>query len=155
MSKTKTKTKTQPKPTKDKGKMPSAALAPPAEQQAPDPVAAAMAGTTNGDGPDAPEPQPPAEAQRPEAAPADQVRYITIELPLGEILKDGGYRSRGLRDKHCEARLDCRQAETLRQLFDGLDAMGARLQSGKRIGSNADVVRWILEAVAEGEGARD
>ncbi len=99
-----------------------------------------------------PGPETPARHTRQSELPP-AVRPVTLQLPLGALDADA-YRGRGLQDKHCEARLDRPQADTLRRVFNGLDATGARLRNGKRIASNADVVRWILERVAEGEADR-
>lgn len=67
-----------------------------------------------------------------------------IEVPLGEI-PPAVYITR-----HIEVNLDHVQSCTLRRVFEGLDASGARLVNGKRVASASDVVRWLLEQVASG-----
>lgn len=68
----------------------------------------------------------------------------SIKLPPLALLRDEGYVS-----PHIEARLDPEQAQTLRRLFEALDEEGQRLKNGRRVVSNADVVRWLLEAIAD------
>jgi hypothetical protein len=51
--------------------------------------------------------------------------------------------------RHVEVRLDRRQATALRRVFDGLNANHARLASGRHVDSAADVVRSILERIAD------
>lgn len=52
---------------------------------------------------------------------------------------------------HVEAQLSRTQRRTLRRIFDGLDQSGSRLANGRRVGSAADAVRWMIEQVGEGE----
>lgn len=79
---------------------------------------------------------PPAEPRREVVEAAARVPYST-----GPI--------NGYVGKHVEVQLDAKQAETLRRLYDACDEVGARLKSGKRVTSNADVLRYLLEAVGE------
>jgi hypothetical protein len=51
--------------------------------------------------------------------------------------------------QHVEVQLDWHQGQTLRRLYDTLDQGGLRLKNGRRIASNADVIRWLLEAIAD------
>lgn len=73
-----------------------------------------------------------------------------VKLPPLVDVREDGYVS-----PHVEARLDPDQAQTLRRLFDTLDEGGQRLKNGRRIASNADVVRWLLEAVADAKSPAD
>jgi len=67
---------------------------------------------------------------------------VCVEVPLAEL---GDCHL----TRHCEARLDHRQAVALQRLHNGLDAAGARLAGGKRIYSRPDAVRWLLERIAD------
>jgi hypothetical protein len=66
---------------------------------------------------------------------------VTISLSLGDVPPDVY-----LTD-HVEVRLNHDQAYGLRRLWYGIEASDARLASGKRPESNADVVRWLLEQI--------
>jgi hypothetical protein len=63
-----------------------------------------------------------------------------IEVPLGE--SDSGYIS-----NRVDVHLSAGERSTMKRVLNGLKSRGARLQSGKPIWSNADVVRWMLEQV--------
>lgn len=72
----------------------------------------------------------------------DQVGPM-VELPRLAALPEKVYIP-----THVETRLDLDQGRTLRRLYDTLDQGGLRLKNGRRIASNADVIRWLLEAIA-------
>jgi len=75
--------------------------------------------------------------------PDSNVQSVTITLPIGPIPEDAFVA------RHVEVRLDNRQAVTLKRLWYGYDGLGTRLASGKRPDGNADIVRLLLEAVAD------
>jgi len=54
---------------------------------------------------------------------------------------------------YCPQHVDCQfrggLAITLRRLYDGLDAVGARLADGKRIAGGVDAIRWLLEQLED------
>lgn len=75
------------------------------------------------------------------------IKTVRVKLPLLDLASAGGEEDRAYRSRHVEARLDGAQAETMKRLFRGLDQVGARLANGRRVGSNADAVRWVLEQV--------
>jgi hypothetical protein len=85
-----------------------------------------------------PEPTPPEERDV-----NNHPAAVQIELPLGEV-------GNGYLTNHVEVGgLNVPQRETLKRLFHGLDHAGARLANGKRVGSNADTIRWILEQIGQ------
>ena len=67
----------------------------------------------------------------------------TVWVPISKPV-DGGYRS-----NHVDVQLTSRQADALHHVLAGLDAAGARLDDGRRVFHKVDVVRWILEKVAD------
>lgn len=72
-----------------------------------------------------------------------------IEIPIGPPPPDGSYIT-----NHVEARLSHTQALGLRRLWYGYDGLGSRLADGRRVQSNADAVRLLLEQIAvAAEGA--
>lgn len=77
---------------------------------------------------------------------------VTLHVPLGPDVEPEGYVSPCIRDRggHVDIQLDRPQALTLARLFAGLDASDARLKNERRIQSQADVVRWLLEQIGEG-----
>ena len=80
-------------------------------------------------------------------ATAAMPHLVQIELPMVAEPKPG-YSSR-----HVDLQLDADQAITLRRVFEGIDAAGSRLASGKRITTNADVVRFLLEQIKANSGS--
>lgn len=66
---------------------------------------------------------------------------LKIEIPLAKSAM--GYAS-----KHVEVRFDQDQRDTLRRIHDALIERNAKLRSGRRVNSNADVVRWMVDQVA-------
>lgn len=89
----------------------------------------------------APQPPPTTEIRK---LPAPKLRKVRIEAQLAPLFEQA------YRPTHVEARLDPAQARVLRRLLDGLDQAGARLRNGRRVGSPADSVRWLLEQLDEG-----
>ncbi len=69
------------------------------------------------------------------------VSTVGIEIVVGD------YGRRDHVSRHVEAQLDTAQADALKRAFVGLDEAGARLANGRRIASNADVVRYMLEQI--------
>jgi hypothetical protein len=65
-----------------------------------------------------------------------------VEIPMAAVA-DELYRPR-----HVQVQLDRRQSLTLKRAMAGLDAAGARLASGRRVGSACDVIRWVLDQAA-------
>lgn len=74
---------------------------------------------------------------------APQVQTVALSLPLGTIPP------RCYVSRHCDAgNLTNAQALAMRQLLEGLQDTNAKLASGRRVTSSADVVRYLLEQVA-------
>ena len=92
-------------------------------------------------------PVPPVPAGVPLAPPVPpappSIGRVAVSLPLGDLPPEVFV------PRHVEVRLDHRQATALRRLWYGYDGLGSRLLSGKRPQGNADVVRLLLEQVAE------
>lgn len=65
-------------------------------------------------------------------------RWYTIDVPVSE--HEHGYCQR-----HVEARLTQKQAETLRAIRSGLD--GQKMLNGRYVQSAADAIRWILDQI--------
>ena len=85
----------------------------------------------------------PAPAVSPPAVIAPQVQTVALSLPLGTIPP------RCYVSRHCDAgSLTNAQATAMRQLLEGLQDTNAKLASGRRVTSSADVVRYLLEQVA-------
>jgi len=73
-------------------------------------------------------------------------KEISITVPVGHVDVEQVRCGRIYVSRHVEAgKLTFQQRVSLRGLLQGLDQAGARLASGKRVGTNADVVRWLLE----------
>ena len=90
------------------------------------------------------EPAVPIEEPIEEPAVPIRDRVVTVPLFDGPLT---GYVSR-----HADARLHHSQARTMRRLWLALDERGERLANGKRIHSQADALRWLLERVGGGDG---
>lgn len=76
-------------------------------------------------------------------APASAITEVIVALPFdADPVSD--YASR-----HVDCNLDRRQANTLRQLFKGMDTRGERLNNGKRVQNKVDALRRMLEIVEE------
>jgi hypothetical protein len=77
------------------------------------------------------------------------VEVATIRVPLAEPIDTQAMR---IGASHIEVRLgeypEARQGAM--RLLAGLDACGARLQSGRRVVNYADAVRWALEQLTAG-----
>lgn len=52
--------------------------------------------------------------------------------------------------RHLDVQLTTAQGRGLRRLRDGLDHSGARLESGRRVQSYPETIRWLLEQIAAG-----
>ena len=79
------------------------------------------------------ETRPPASASEtpPDAA--------TIQVPLGEFRE-------GFLSSHVEARLATeKQRQNLRRMLVGLRASGAKLENGRFVNTQADLIKWLLE----------
>ena len=92
---------------------------------------------------EAPIPGPRLEAPAAEPGPLSRAQQVTITMPVGDIPPEGFV------PRHVEVRLDNRQAVALKRLWYGYDGLGRRLASGKRPDGNPDIVRLLLEAVAD------
>lgn len=68
------------------------------------------------------------------------MKKVTIAIPIAET--NGAEPIR-----HIEARLTPEQGRTLQQIRDALNAACARQADGRFVQSNADAVRWMIEAV--------
>lgn len=67
---------------------------------------------------------------------------ITIVAPLGAIQMDAHA------SRHVDVQLDREQANMLKRIRAGCDDQNARLANGRRVVSNADVIRYLLELTA-------
>ncbi len=98
------------------------------------------------DAPGGPATEPATISQEMDPAPST----VSIDVPLGQVDLDQVAAGKLHLSRHVEiGRLTHDQKLALRRLQRGLDQSGARLANGKRIGSNADAVRWLLEQVAK------
>ena len=70
------------------------------------------------------------------------VTEISIAVPSAE------YGPADNVSRHIDLQLDTVQARALKRAFVGLDESGSRLASGRRVASNADVIRFLLEQLA-------
>lgn len=70
-----------------------------------------------------------------------QESTVLIEAPIGALV-EGDYKPR-----HVSIILFGEQQIAMKRLFRGMDETGARLKNGRRVSSNADVVRYLLEQV--------
>lgn len=89
----------------------------------------------------------PAENETPPAAAdpePEPIQFLVPASPFGVLPPLPGYARR-----HIDCQLSAPQAETLGRLLCGLDQAGARLQSGRRVTTAADAVRWLLEWTAQ------
>lgn len=72
------------------------------------------------------------------------VDEVVIGVPLGEL--GNGYLSR-----HVEARLTVQQATAMQRVTLGLRDRRAVMGDGKEVRTQADAVRWMLEAISAGD----
>ena len=91
--------------------------------------------------------EPIKEETPPEPVEKKPARGVSVACPLAELGGDGNFANPA--QGHVQALLDRRQALAINRLFKGLDDTGARLANGRRIGSKADAVRWLLEQLSE------
>lgn len=68
---------------------------------------------------------------------------VSIDVPLAEF-PPHGYATR-----HIEVRLTENQAHTLKRIFTALERDGAKLASGQPIRKAPDVVRYLLDEIAD------
>jgi len=68
-----------------------------------------------------------------------ETKEITVTIPTADYGPNDNVA------RHVDIQLDTHQAKALKRAFVGLDHSGARLANGRRIASNADVVRYVLE----------
>jgi len=68
--------------------------------------------------------------------------FVRLDIPVA-LTDSDAYRS-----THVDVQLNREQAESMHRIFHGLDQAGARLQNGRRIATNADAFRWLLEEAA-------
>jgi hypothetical protein len=73
---------------------------------------------------------------------APVVELIEIDVPFSDMQLDGCYIS-----CHLDVRLTRRQGDTIRRIQLGLDAAGARLANNRRVVTQADAIRWLLEEI--------
>lgn len=69
----------------------------------------------------------------------DGVSEVTITIPLGESESTSGFR--------IDVDLGVHKGRAFNRVRVALDEQGARLSHGRRIQSNADVVRWLSEEI--------
>ena len=88
---------------------------------------------------------PPASNAPPAVKPAPpKLRKATATVELAP------FRDNVHTPTHVEVRFEPAQARTMRRLYDGLDQAGVRLKNGRRVGSPADCIRYVLEQLDEG-----
>jgi len=91
----------------------------------------------------------PAAVAAPSEPPPLYFKRVAVDVPLGDVPVDAYITN------HVEVRLTHDQAYALRGLWYGLQAAGERLDGGKPIASNADVIRWLLEQVSRQTAAAE
>ena len=72
-----------------------------------------------------------------------------VQLPIGaypECVPDGL--------THIDIRLHRDHSRALRLLMEGLDKAGERLQSGRRVTSQVDSVRWLMDQILASEAGQ-
>lgn len=57
--------------------------------------------------------------------------------------------------QHVDLQLSAKQGKTLKRIAGGLDAIGQRLESGRRVQTLSDAVRWMLEQIVDHPAAAD
>lgn len=137
-------------------KKPTADAADPADElfdaDAPNEEAAAQDSAAAPEAPSAPAAGGESAAQESEQLAAgsgqheDKRRSLTghrLELPLA------GDDSHGYVSRHLEVSLDSRQAATLKRLYLGLEASGAKLNESRPVKSAADAFRFVLNQLAD------
>ena len=67
------------------------------------------------------------------------VREVTITIPLGESASTSGFR--------IDVDLGANKGRPFNCVRVALDERGDRLTNGRRVQSNADVVRWLSEQI--------
>lgn len=82
--------------------------------------------------------EPKAESGRPPSLGLEDVRLRPLP-PGAHVCRHVEVQFRLARDE------DRRRAETVAELSAALDRAGARLIEGRRVASNADVIRWLLD----------
>ena len=78
-----------------------------------------------------------AKQQKQESEPG--LPIATVKVPMAPIGEEG-YKAR-----HIQVQLEGVEAVKMKSLFQGLDQEGARLANGRRVMSNADAIRWMLQ----------
>jgi len=72
-------------------------------------------------------------------------RTLMIEVPVAEEMD----LEKVYCPRHVEVQLDSEQAKVMRRMYDGLHGDGHKLRNGRYVQRPADVIRWMLENVAE------
>ncbi|MFT7643910.1 MAG: hypothetical protein ACI9G1_005676 [Pirellulaceae bacterium] len=94
--------------------------------------------------PDAVEPKAETEEKpKPRRSRAKKIKSLMIELPISEIEDPNEYLTRHI-DVHLKTDS---QKQGLRRLRNGLTRAKEKLENGKFVESNVDVVRWLLESI--------
>jgi hypothetical protein len=92
--------------------------------------------------------KPPAAVVPIEEFSLPSLEAVTLEAPLAVL--DAGYLSR-----HVEARLNTElQRQALRRLTQGLRQAGEVLEDGRRVQSQADAIKWLLEQLVIGDAKK-
>ena len=79
----------------------------------------------------------------PDMQATEGLTMVGIELPLAEV-DPGRYAT-----THVDVQLNATQAQTMRRVCDGMREARAELENGRYVQGPPDVVRHILEQVAE------
>ena len=69
------------------------------------------------------------------------VREVTIKIPLAESASTSGFR--------IDVDLGANKGRPFNCVREALDGRGDRLSSGRRVQTNADVVRWLSEQIGK------
>lgn len=86
------------------------------------------------------------------AAGQNGVRFVAITVPLADHA-DGGADMIEHIDVQLRQQGTRHQCHAARALFDGLQTQGVRMHNGKYVNNKNDIVRWLLEQIAEQDGS--
>lgn len=87
------------------------------------------------------------------------VKQVVVELPLGlpksegyeKELAEGGKVQFDQGPRHLQLQMKPEEAQMFLRLRDGLRSSSAKLDDGRPVWSNADVMRWLLLEISKAE----
>lgn len=90
---------------------------------------------------------------------ADAVKQVIVELPLGSPNSEGyetdlatsGRVQFDQGPRHLQLQMKPEEAQMFLRLRDGLRSSNAKLDDGRPVWTNADVMRWLLLAISKAE----